>query len=120
MSGDLFTWADGAALRDTGMTIANEAQERDAPGWSDRAYRAIVMVARYRPEVHVDDVLAIFREQPAHPNAWGAVWQRAVRERVISRTGRLRETQDRRKHRHQYPVYRSEIFANGAMGEASR
>jgi hypothetical protein len=120
MPDDLFAWADGAALRDTGMAAASEAQERDAPGWADRAYHAITIVARMRPEVHVDDVLAIFREQPAHPNAWGSVWQRAVRDGVISRTGRLRETQDRRKHRHQYPVYRSEIFANGAMGEASQ
>jgi hypothetical protein len=114
MADDLFSWADGAALRDTGMAIAREAQERDAPGWTERAYAVIYSVARRQPEVHVDDVLAIFREQPAHPNAWGSVWQRAVRDGVISRTGRLRETQDRRKHRHQYPVYRSEIFGEAA------
>jgi hypothetical protein len=106
----LFAWADGAALRDTGMDLASEAQEEVSPGWSERAYQAIVTVARFRPEVHVDDVLRIFTEQPAHPNAWGAVWSRAIRDRVISRTGRVRETQDRRKHRHQYPVYQSEIF----------
>jgi len=29
---------------------------------------------------------------------------------VISRTGAMREAADRRKHRHHYPVYRSEIF----------
>ena len=114
MSQDLFAWADGAALRDSGMAAAGEAQERDAPGWAERAYQAIRIVARRDPEVHVDDVLAIFREQPAHPNAWGSVWQRAVRDGVISRTGRLRETRDRRKHRHQYPVYQSEIFAGAS------
>jgi hypothetical protein len=113
VNGDLFSWADGATLRDTGMAVASEAQEREAPGWTDRAYAALYSVARQRPEVFVDDVLAIFREQPQHPNAWGGVWRRAIADGVISRTGRVRETQDRRKHRHQYPVYRSEIFGDG-------
>jgi hypothetical protein len=109
MPDDLFSWADGGALRDAGMAVAAEAQERDAPGWAERAYQAIVRVARFRSSVHVDDVLRIFTEQPAHPNAWGAVWTRAIRDGVISRTGQVRETNDRRKHRHLYPVYRSEI-----------
>jgi hypothetical protein len=109
MPDDLFAWADGAALRDSGMAIAGEAQERCAPGWAERAYQAIVAVARFRPEVHVDDVLLIFREQPEHPNAWGAVWSRAIRDHIISRTGVMRETNDRRKHRHRYPVYASQI-----------
>jgi len=108
MPDDLFSWADGAALRNTGMAIAREAQERAAPGWAERAYQAIVGVARFRPTVHVDDVLAVFGEPPEHPNAWGSVWQRAIRDGVITPTGMLRESRDRRKHRHQYPVYRSE------------
>jgi hypothetical protein len=113
MSADLFSWADATALRDTGMAVASTAQERAAPGWGERAYQAIVCAARSSESVHVDDVLRIFPEPPEHPNAWGAVWQRAIRDRVISRTGTVRETQDRRKHRHQYPVYDSLIFGDG-------
>jgi hypothetical protein len=113
VSEDLFSWADGAALRDGGMTTAAEAQERVAPGWADRAYHAIVVAARTSASVHVDDVLRIFPEPPEHPNAWGAVWSRAIRNGVISRSGLVREAQDRRKHRHQYPVYASAIFARG-------
>jgi hypothetical protein len=58
-----------------------------------------------RPEVHVDDVLAIFGEAPAHPNAWGAVWARAIRDGVIRRGSLVRESRAPRKHRHCYPVY---------------
>lgn len=110
MTADLFSWAEGAALRDTGMTTAAQAQEQESPGWGERAYQAIIAVARLAPTVHVDDVLQIFREPPQHPNAWGSVWQRAIHDGVISRTGQVRETQDRRKHRHQYPVYASALF----------
>jgi hypothetical protein len=112
MSQDLFAWADatGAALRDGGMATAAEAQERASPGWANRAYHAIVVAARQRATVHVDDVLRIFPEEPEHPNAWGSVWSRAIRNGVISRTGTVRETQDRRKHRHQYPVYASALY----------
>jgi hypothetical protein len=88
--------------------IVSEAQERAAPGWAERAYRAIVTVARNQLLVHVDDVLAFFCEPPEHPNPWGSVWQRAIRDGVITRTGMLRESCDRRKHRHQYPVYQPE------------
>ncbi len=108
--GPLFGWADGAALRDVGMGLANAAQESADPGWADRAYLAITAVARSSPTVHVDDVLVIFPDRPEHPNAWGSVWLRAIRAGVISRTGMVRGTGDRRKHRHQYPVYRSEIY----------
>jgi hypothetical protein len=115
---DLFDWCAGAQLRDHGMAVANDAQESKAPGWSARAGAAIVRVALAQPTVHVDDVLAIFTEQPEHPNAWGSVWQQAVRDGVIRRSGRLRETRDRRKHRHQYPVYLSLVY-RGAAGEAA-
>jgi hypothetical protein len=113
MPDDLFSWADGAALRDSGMALASQAQEQERPGWAERAYHAIVVAARMRATVHVDDVLQIFREAPEHPNAWGAVWQKAIRDGVITRSGTVRETQVRRKHRHQYPVYASAIFARG-------
>ena len=101
-------------MRDVGMALASGAQEQESPGWGERAYRAIVAVARFRQTVHVDDVLMVFDEQPEHPNAWGSVWQRAIRDGVITHSGTVRETHDRRKHRHQYPVYRSEIFGAAA------
>jgi hypothetical protein len=108
-AGDLFTWADGAALRDAGMATAAEAQERHDAGWADRAYAAIVSVAAAQSTVHVDDVRRVFHEVPRHPNAWGSVWHRAIRDGVIRRTGEMREARDPRKHRHRYPVYVSQL-----------
>jgi hypothetical protein len=125
VSEDLFSWADsaagaapcssqGQALRDRGMALAGGAQEQKQPGWGERAYQAIKAVAEVHRFVHVDDVLHSFRERPEHPNAWGSVWQRAIREGVITRSGTVRETRDGRKHRHQYPVYLSAIFKRGS------
>ena len=104
------SWADGAALRDAGMALATEAQEQEQPGWGERAYQAIVRLAYRQSTVHVDDLLRVFTERPRHFNAWGGVWRRAIADGVITRTGAVREAADRRKHRHHYPVYRSEIF----------
>jgi len=108
--GPLFDWANGPALRDQGMAIAAHAQERDAPGWSGRAYAAIMIVARSQPTVHVDDVLKIFTEHPSHFNAWGSVWQRAIKDGILARSGQFRQTRHGKKHSHQYPVYLSLIY----------
>lgn len=94
-------------LRNDGMRRASQAQGTE---WARRAYAAIVSVAVENPTVHVDDVLARFGEAPHHPNAWGAVWMRAIRERVIARTGTVRQCKDTKKHAHQYPVYQSLVM----------
>lgn len=108
---DLFGWAEGAVRRDAGMAIASAAQERAAPGWSERAYQAICLVARFQPTVHIDDVRRIFAEEaPGHPRAWGQVWVRAVKVGVIEATGTVRKTTDPRKHCHPCPVYRSLLY----------
>lgn len=109
---DLFDHAqakenEAIRLRDRGMSIAADAQESAAPDWAGRAYAAIVGIARGRPTIHVDDVLEVFQEEPHHPNAWGAVWMRAIREGDIERTGTVRPSTDPKKHSHLYPIYRS-------------
>ena len=105
---DLFAWSEAQTLRDQGMALAADAQESEAPGFSALAYAAIEMVARRQTEVHVDDVLAECPIRPAHPNAYGSVWLRAIRNRIIERTGTVRPCRtDARKHSHNYPVYRS-------------
>lgn len=112
---DLFSHAAMAAkLRDAGMALASEAQDRAIPSWSELAYRAIVAVARTQGEVHVDDVLRVFTAKPEHHNAWGAPWMRALKDGVIERTGRVRPSFDPGKHKHQYPIYRSKIFQGRA------
>lgn len=111
MAIDLFAWADGSVLRDRGMALAADAQEHDAPGWSRLAYDVIVDIAASQRTVHVDDVLARLDAAPVHPNAWGSVWRKAIAAGIISRSGQMRETRDPRKHRHQYPIYFSELWS---------
>src|SRR5690348_2592311 len=99
---DLVELADD--LKQRGMLLVQAA----APEWSGRAY---VALARRQPSIHVDDMLRAFTDKPSHPNAWGAVWQRAIREHMIIRSERVRAcTVDPTKHKHLYPVYMSLIY----------
>lgn len=109
MSRDLFDWAQ--QRRDTGMGLAADAEDSEQPDFAQTAYLTICHLAKTLPEVHVDDVLVHCNMRPHHYNAWGAVWMRAIRDRVIERSGRSRPCRtDARKNAHQYPVYRSLIY----------
>lgn len=104
---DLFAYADAKALRDIGMTRASQAQGKP---WSEVAYAAIERVARRQVTVHIDDVLREGIPAPHHPNAFGAVWMRAIRNQIIQRSVETRPcTVDRGKHAHRYVVYFSRI-----------
>lgn len=112
---DLFSHADrvetARQMRDAGMSLAAFAQDQKSPGWGDLAYAAIRDIAARQETVHVDDVLTEFSLPPHHPNAWGGVWMRAIRNGVIERTGTVRHCRtDIGKHSHLYPVYRSKLW----------
>lgn len=111
MSAQLAFDLDGARQRrDTGMALAAAAQDHDEPRWTDIAYAAIERVARRQPHVHVDDVLAENVPPPAHYNAWGACWMRAIKRGIIQRSNQSRPCRtDSGKHAHQYPIYFSRI-----------
>lgn len=99
-----------AELRDKGMNLAQWAQDAKSPCWSMRYEEAITAIARLQRTVHVDDVRAIFTDDPVHPNAPGATWQRLIKRGVLARTGQYRCSVDPKKHRHVYPVYESRIY----------
>jgi hypothetical protein len=99
------------ALRDRGMSLAADAQDRALPGFSDMAFNHICDLASRHEFVHIDLFLNSFHIKPEHPNAFGAPWQRAKRERIIEHSGRVRPcTVDPAKNAHLYPVYRSLIY----------
>ena len=109
---DLFndSFRSAARRRDRGMARAEGTQAAADPTWALRAYEAIVSIAKRKSSVHVDDVLETFQVAPKRPNAWGAVWMRAIRNRIIERTGLSGPCKtDPKKHAHQYPIYRSLI-----------
>lgn len=106
---DLFDWAKHR--RDAGMTEAAFAEVFSNPDFGEAAYAAICHVARRQCELHVDDILRFCKVKPSHPNAWGAVWMRAIKDGVIVRTGTVRPCKtDPCKRAHQYPVYASGLF----------
>jgi len=103
---DLFSHAEARAARDLGLSKAG----RHAGRFAENAYAAIKAVAERQATVHIDDVLRLGLATPHHPNAWGAVWMKAIRDKLIERTVETRPcTLDRKKHAHRYPVYRSLI-----------
>jgi hypothetical protein len=100
------------ALRDRGMSLAAQAQDADAPGWSDLALAEISRLARLHETLFTDDLAPFLTNNPArHFNALGAIWLRAVRAGVIERTEYRRQSADPKKHAHSYPVYRSRVFS---------
>lgn len=103
---DLFAFAEARELRDAGMTQAAE----HSPVFSEIAFQAIKRVARRQIHVHVDDILREDVPTPSHPNAWGPVWMRAIREDIIQRTNQTRQSEHTKKHSHNYPIYFSLIY----------
>jgi hypothetical protein len=102
-------YAAGCA-RDVGIVEA-EFAEALVSDFGEVAYAAICHVARRQVEVHVDDILRHCKVQPSHPNAWGAVWLKAIKEGILLRTGTVKPClSDPLKHKHNYPVYRSGVF----------
>jgi hypothetical protein len=107
---DLFEHAK--LRRDAGMATAAAAQDEETPGFTELAYQHIVELARSNPTVHIDQFLSTFTLKPSHPNAFGAPWQRAKRNKIIVPSGEaLPCTVDSKKNAHLYPVYRSLIYA---------
>lgn len=95
-------------LRDDGMALAAEAETDE---WKDRAYAAIVSVARSKLTVHVDDVCEVFAEEPEHANCWGSIWRRAVNAGILRPFGNFKPCSSPRKHARMAPVYQSLIWS---------
>jgi hypothetical protein len=111
LSFDDWSARQAVQARDVGMVTAEFAEALTGSNFAEVAYAAICHVARRQSEVHVDDILRFCKARPSHPNAWGAVWMRAIKDGTIMRTGRVRPCEsDPLKHKHNYPVYRSGVF----------
>lgn len=114
LSFDDYTARQAVAARDAGMVEAEFAEALTGSNFAEVAYAAICHVARRQCEVHVDDVLRYLKIRPSHPNAFGAVWLRAIRDGTLLRTGRVRPClSDPNKRLHNYPVYSSGVFRAG-------
>jgi hypothetical protein len=111
----LFDWA--AHNRDVGMVEAEFAEALTGSDYSEALYAAICHVARRQCEVHIDHVLAHCKVKPRHPNASGQPWRRAIKDGVITHSGRVRPcVSDPIKNLHQYPIYNSGLFNGRRAG----
>lgn len=99
-----------AQLRDRGTSLAALAQDGKSPCWSERAYEALIRVARRQEKLFADDLRAELREPPVHHNAFGSVWMRAIRDGVIVRTAETTHSREAIRHKHRYPIYSSKIY----------
>lgn len=104
---DLFAFAE--LRRDQGMGLAADAQDHVEPAWGETAFAVLELLAKRRPFIHVDDMLPLV-SAPDHPNAFGAIWMKAIRRRIIEHSGQTRPSKDPKKHAHQYPIYRSLVY----------
>lgn len=101
----------GLIRMDRGICLAVEAQEREAPGYSDVLYQCIFDIASEQETVHIDDVLRRFTLKPKHPNANAGPWRRAKNDRIILPSGASRRCSlDSGKNAHIYPIYKSLIW----------
>jgi len=110
---DLVELADH--LRDKGMSLAATAEAFVQPDFSTAAYRMICALAQSQETLFVDDLLDALDIEPSHPNAFGSVWMRAIRNHIIAPTGERRKSKDPKKHAHQYVVYKSLICRRAPM-----
>ena len=106
----LFDAGQSSAARDAGMALAELAETMENPDFATEALNAIRRVAKRQELFFVDDVLAECKAKPHHHNAWGGVWMRAIKERIIIATNQVRHSRDPAKHAHAYRVYRSLQF----------
>lgn len=97
-------------LRDRGMTLAERAEEFHTPGWGDRALAALTRIAKRQQYLFTDDLRRELKEEPAHHNAFGAVWMKALKARIIERTNETRHSSIPSLHKHRYTLYRSNLY----------
>lgn len=87
--------AEALKARDNGIESAKNHAETDAPGWSDRAYKTIRLMAsvtttEWTMEQARAACYACGLDKPDEERAFGAVTQRLIRDGIIEPVGYAR------------------------------
>lgn len=100
-----------------GMGQAADHADRMRPGWTDDAYTFLVRFAERHPSFISEDVSDaskddLFFDQPPTDRAWGSVYRRAIKHRIIEKesTGISRRRHASVCIRWQSLVYRSSLL----------
>ena len=87
-------YAQAREAADTGMALAEDKANKERPGWSDDAYRALekFCLAHEGQRFLAEDVRAWSEEiglveAPRNAKAWGTVMRRAARYELIRSMG---------------------------------
>jgi hypothetical protein len=94
-----------------GMALAEDNANRTTAMWSERAYEFLVTFARTHETFISEDVSFLSKEegfpQPRTDRAWGSVYRRAIKARIIVQDGTGRST---RRHASLCPRWHSCFF----------
>lgn len=79
----------GEALKEAGQEKVLATCDDVTPGWVDQALELLTLYARHRRTFTADDVRdgAKHLPPPPHHNAWGSVFSKAARMKIIRRCG---------------------------------
>lgn len=104
------------AQRDAGMSQAVQHAEDVCPKWGDRAYEFLCDFAKRHTSFISEDVSDATKLDPSFPQpptdrAWGSIYRRAAKDRLIVQEGLGRS---RRRHASICPRWRSCIATNAA------
>jgi len=100
----LFRKSEGEALRDAGIETISSHNE----SWLDACKSEARIFIRFREQFTGEDIRLHCQTicgAPKHHNAWGALINALVRERLIRATGEHRKMRDKTSHAIKAPVY---------------
>lgn len=103
---------EGDRLRDTGMRRVEAAESERSPGWNEMALEEIHWWAIRQEYFTPDDVRIFIKAEPVKPQAWGAVWKKALSLKWIEpapEKGRPKSFFPS-QHSHRVDYYHSLIF----------
>lgn len=102
---------DSVTEEDKKQAGMDRAADGEGPEWREYAFAALRQLAERKERLFVDDLYEVCDWLPKSPNAWGKVWQRALKDKVIVEANvPRRKSQLPGKHAHKYPVYESLLY----------
>lgn len=117
---DLFEHAKARAetLRNAGMAQAVNHADRETPQWRDLAFDFLKAFCATHRYFISEDVSGASKEahlpQPPTDRAWGSVYTRAIKAKLIVQDGTGRSN---RRHRSLCPRWRSCTYTGSQQGE---
>jgi hypothetical protein len=95
-------------LRDLGMDRARKANDRDDPHWRTDTLKLLKRAADDNEYVDPDLLRKLGAREPLHPNAWGSIWKKGVKEGLIKEAPNMRRKSERPPaHAKKMTVYKS-------------